>query len=516
MFWHRRSRVALTFVCALALILSFAGSAVAYDKPLAWDNISNWPESGLGFSSTNPGSVLDAEAWWRDFWGNSTSASYELEIPAGCVPEHFSDGQRNYDPGTGLPVEPIVLGAIYVVDKSPDTDINENAPALYEHATGLWTPQNLLILKADMLSTAAGSPTLPNARFPWEGEWFLHYSFYSESDVSTLTITVPLNVDVTPPAPVRKVVARPSAKYSGATGGWFESNRAHVTWEDMEYDAMSGIAYYKIVVNGEEFDQRVWHLGHTSTSISVEDLPPGENVIEIIPIDRATNEGPAEKVTFKSDPDYPVVKITTPSAEGQTLPVKPTFAADVTDGAGIQWVDFAIDGKSIYTDLEAPYAVTWNMASYSTGPHTLTVRAKDMYGHVTEAKRTFYVDKTIPIVSSLSDAPDPFYPVLKDGYKDAMTVNFFTSEGGKCALYVYDSAGNLWAKRTKRCIGSGWQSMSWDGVGGEDEVKVGTFTYKIEVRDAAGNPGYSATGYTTIRDYEIVRVAPNAVQIVPR
>jgi len=535
MLWQRRSRVALTVVCALALLLSTSAPAFAglNDLPVlpgtegaAWpvgdeNAVTSLPTiPAWAFSATNPADENHPDSWWRQGWGNSLAAHFDLAIPVDTVPE----GQPRPDPTYDW-----VLGAMYVADRDPNTDVNELTPYAYDHATQLAPTgetdpypytflfrESIDILGSYVYGEGDTGALYSGARYGYEGPWWLHYNFYSQSDVATRTLTIPFGIDVTPPTPVRKVTVRPSTSYTGPTDIWFESARAYVTWEDMEYDALSGVVFYEVLLNDEVVDDRVWHLSHTARSITIENMPPGVNQIQVVPVDRATNRGPAQTVTFKSDTDIPVVEVTAPAKDGATMPLRATFAATATDGAGIEWVDFAIDGTSIYTDKSAPYAVTWNMGAYSVGPHTLTVTAKDMFGHTATAKRTFYVDKTIPKISSVSDAPDPFYPIIQEGYKDTMTVQFYTSEGGKCALYIHNAAGTRVATRSKASIGSGWQSISWDGQIGEGVADPGTYNYKVKVVDAAGNVGWSGTGYTTIRDYEIIRVAPNAVKIVPR
>ena len=519
MFQQRRSKVALTVVCALALSFALAVPAHAVVPAVNANAISNMPEEWdsdriLGTTTTNPGHSTEAEVWWRQGWGNSLVLDWRAYIPSGTLPEGTD---RSYDTTLNAPIEPWTLGAFFVLDGSPGTVLDPNTPQLYGHATGVWVGDQLHITPS-VLAYSAGRPIPPGGRFPYEGDWYLHYNFYSETQVSTRTITWKnLRVDLTPPASVRKVVAKPTSDYIGPTDIWFESAQAHVTWEDMEYDSLAGTAYYRVLVNGTVFDDQVWHLGHSSRSVTIDDLPPGENKIEIITVDRATNESVPHAVTFKSDPDFPVVEITSPGYSGQLMPKSSTFAADVTDGAGIQWVDFAIDGKSVYTDKSAPYGFTKDMAAYSNGAHTLTVKAKDMFGHQTVETRSFSLDKTVPRVSSISDSPDPFYPIIREGYKDNTTIQFFTSEGGALLLSVYDADGALFTQRSKRNIGSGWQSIVWDGLGGEGgSAQTGTFSYRVMVKDAAGNKGYSGYGYTTIRDYEIVRISPDAVRIVPR
>ncbi|MCF2138304.1 MAG: Ig-like domain-containing protein [Candidatus Thorarchaeota archaeon] len=53
-------------------------------------------------------------------------------------------------------------------------------------------------------------------------------------------------------------------------------------------------------------------------------------------------------------------------------------------GSGIDYVEFKIDGVSVYNDTTAPFALYWNSRTVSNGSRTLTVVAHDVAGHVSE------------------------------------------------------------------------------------------------------------------------------------
>ncbi len=506
MFTRGRSSVAqilLTVVMLLMLTPSLAAGS------------GNDPPSGTSLTNPMYPTPVESEyhllphpedaspyplSWWRQAWGKTTMPQFTFDHP---------------DPVTPGGIQ----GFYYVVDRSADTTLNLTDTATYYQSS---SPVSTLVQLGSLnmvdvyLNDAPSGGWMyvdPGMRVPWEGQWYLHMMWYDMAANLYTTHHVPIGVDLTPPLAVTGLVARPSWSYVGPTNQWFATRRAHVTWEDKDYDALSEVAKYDIYVDGEYVTSK-FEADHIFESVTLEDLSGGKHTIDVFAVDRATNVSPRASAFFYSDPDTPTVSITSP-VNGGKVGLNAVFSATAKDEAGIQWVDFAIDGVSFATDRGAPYTATKNMSAYSTGTHTITARAKDMLGREVSTSHTFTIDKTVPVISSVTDSTDPFYPMIVDGYKDTMAVSFWCSEGGTATLNVYDSTGQVYATRS-RSVGSGWQSVVWDGVSKYNRKGVGTFRYTLSVRDPAGNTATAGYYTTTIRDYEIVRVSPSAVRIVPR
>jgi len=505
MFTRGRSRVAsiaLLILMLLALTPSFA--AAGGNDPPTGTSTTN-PMYATPFRDMHliplPGDASPYPlSWWREGWGSANTPQFTFLHPDTVTPGG-------------------IQGFYYVVDRSPDTTLTLAAAGSYYQSSNPVSTLvelgylNILDVYYQDAPPGGWGFSQPGMRLPWEGQWYLHMLWYDMVGNQYVTHHIPVGIDQTPPLAVSSLMARPSLSYVGPTNRWFPTRRAHVTWEDKDYDALSGVAKYDIYVDGEYATSK-FEADHIFESVTLEDLSGGRHVIDVYAVDRAVNRSPRATTYFYSDPDTPTVTITNP-VNGGRVGLNATFKATATDEAGIQWVDFAIDGVSFYTDRTAPYEAIRNMSAYSAGTHTLTVRAKDMYGRVVSRSHTFTVDKTYPVLSSVSDWPDPFYPILTDSYKDTMTVSFWCSEGGTATLNVYNANGDVYATRS-RSIGSGWQSIVWDGVSKWGRKGTGTFRYTLTVRDAAGNATSAGYYTTTIRDYEIVRIAPNAVRIVPR
>jgi len=77
------------------------------------------------------------------------------------------------------------------------------------------------------------------------------------------------------------------------------------------------------------------------------------------------------------DPNPPTVSITAP-ANGATLSGVTTLTASANDDVAVLGVQFKLDGAPIGAeDTTAPYSISWDSATATNGPHTLTAVARD-------------------------------------------------------------------------------------------------------------------------------------------
>lgn len=74
-------------------------------------------------------------------------------------------------------------------------------------------------------------------------------------------------------------------------------------------------------------------------------------------------------------PAAPTVAMTAPSGGSVNRTV--SLTANATAGAGINRVEFLVDGNLIATDTSAPYSADWNTSTVSDGSHALTARVVD-------------------------------------------------------------------------------------------------------------------------------------------
>lgn len=83
------------------------------------------------------------------------------------------------------------------------------------------------------------------------------------------------------------------------------------------------------------------------------------------------------------DTEPPVCMISSP-ATGSTVPNKPTMSIHVSasDNVGVVRVDLYIDGTLVGSDIGAPWLFTVNTKRWSSGTHTILVRATDIANNI--------------------------------------------------------------------------------------------------------------------------------------
>lgn len=80
----------------------------------------------------------------------------------------------------------------------------------------------------------------------------------------------------------------------------------------------------------------------------------------------------------------PTVAITSPST-GSLLKGTVTMTADASDNVAVSKVDFYVNGKLLITELTPPYSISWNTTTVADGSYTLTAKAYDSSGNVTQS-----------------------------------------------------------------------------------------------------------------------------------
>lgn len=516
--WHRRL---LGFI-ALLVALSTFGPAVV------WAALED-DASHNATTKTNPWDDADPAVYWRKGWGKSLFPELTLTPSTDTTVEL---GARGYD--TSNFVSPSgnnqvpTQGFYYLIDRSLNSVPAPSAPQvnISPDAAGSTLDHTFDILGVyNNPPTGGWNYTAPGLTQPYEGIWYVHIRWFNQYRLedATGTVTFRLGIDATPPGaiPQSSLLALPFMyDTQQAAPDWSDVNRRSLTWPNsyqplVGYDALSGIGLYRVRVNGDDpidVPATPWMaLG----SITVENLSPGENRIDVYAVDRATNESPLTTKYAYIDPDVPTVTSVTPVAGG-AVPIKARFSAIASDSVAVTRVEFRIDSGAPIIDTAAPYAVTKDMSRYAAGRHTLRVTAVDKFGHRGTVTQSFYLDKTPPALRALGDSPDPFYPIISDGIRDAMWARYRIWERCTIKLQVYNRAGRLLATRSKSArAGSG--AIKWDGKNNSGSVvSPGTYYYRLVAIDRAGNPRYSAKCPTSIKNYQLVRTSDGGIRVVPR
>ena len=128
-------------------------------------------------------------------------------------------------------------------------------------------------------------------------------------------------------------------------------------------------------------------------------LGAGTYYYRVVAADAAGNSSPASNQAI-GDLAGPTVSLTAPAA-GATLANAVTVRANASDTAGVQSVQFTLDGVNLGApDTTSPYTLSWNTRSTTNGSHTLTAVARDAAGNVTtSAARTVNVSNTARIAA---------------------------------------------------------------------------------------------------------------------
>ena len=469
---------------------------------------------------TNPNDLTNSNEFWRQGWGNSLNPEFKI-TPAGSDPIEFG----------------FTTGLLYSVNRTIDAVIDASRPDNYSKssfADGPVFSKTIDLLGVFVESEPVGgwpASTLGGETQGYEGIWYFNFlPFTTKGYVPQNTQAVAFGIDVTDPRPVANLKASPSHDVSAANQ-WTSASRAHVTWLPDRYDDLSGVAYYKVLVDDESVtpaestDGRIYEvIGRTPSAITVEDMPAGKHKISIIPVDRATNEGPAASTYFYSDPDVPKIQLLAPTAT--IIQVKPSLVASASDLGGVRNVTFRLDGAAIGTvstpgSDKVSYSHTPDLSAFAAGTHVLSATVTDMFGRTSVVSMNVTLDKTPVRVTNFSRTPSIFYPIIREGYYDNSTIKYTLNKTATVTLKIRDSGGTV-RKTMTATKNAGNSRFTWDGKWSSDgKVHVGsrgssTYSYQITAVDSAAYSATTAKISTTIRNYQLVKTGTNTVKVVKR
>jgi hypothetical protein len=420
---------------------------------------------------------------------------------------------------------------IYDLRRAPEL-IDAGKPDAYFRSwrpqTGTWSTHMDTTL--DLTSVMAYPPPggwpapEPGAEQAIEGTWYLQYKgFLNNGWAESATNVVKFGIDLTPPSTVDSLTASPTTDTAMA-GHVSAGTRTHITWLGKDYDALSGVAYYQVMLDGAkaipldtgDTQGRVFDIpGRAEPGVTIENLTPGKHVIEVYAVDRAGNAGNSVSTTVFSDPDVPQIAIVRPS--NGLIGLHPLLEASATDVGGIQSVVFRFDGTVVLTKTSAPYSGTADLSAFGAGTHTLTATVTDMFGRTVTATQTVTLDPTALSITKFARNYALFYPIKRDKYYDNLTLSFYTNKVCSAKIAITNSSGTL--VRTLSVTGNtGTKNTAvWDGKWSSDnKAHTGTFYLQLTATDAAGNVATTGRLSTVIRNYQVVRISKRKVKIVAR
>lgn len=181
----------------------------------------------------------------------------------------------------------------------------------------------------------------------------------------------------------------------------------------------------------------------------------------------------------------PTVMLTAP-ANGANVSGTATVSATASDNVGVDRVEFLLDGALLGSDSNAPYSLSWNTATASSGAHTLQARAFDLADNVgTSAAITVNVvgggSGGTPLVAEFSneDANDGYVKANADGSAPAV---------GTLEAYSGLALGRGTDGKYNRAL------LSFDTSSLPDGATVVSATVTVTYRSAYGDPWSSPVG----------------------
>src|SRR5437870_8365542 len=109
----------------------------------------------------------------------------------------------------------------------------------------------------------------------------------------------------------------------------------------------------------------------------------GSHTLTAIARDAAGNRTTSSPVLVTVDNVSTTVSLTSPG-NGAAISGTITVSATASDNVGVAGVQFQLDGANLGAEVTAaPYSVSWNTTTASSGSHTLTAIARDAAGNRT-------------------------------------------------------------------------------------------------------------------------------------
>lgn len=191
------------------------------------------------------------------------------------------------------------------------------------------------------------------------------------------------------------------------------------------------------------------------------------------------------------DGNAPTVSLTAP-ANGASVSGTVAVSATASDDIGVDRVEFLLDGTLLGSDASAPYSISWNSTTASTGNHTLQARAFDLADNVgTSAAVAVNVlegsggGAPLLVEFSNEDSNDGYVKANADGSSPAV---------GTLEAYSGLALGRGADGKFNRSL------LSFDTSSLPDGATIVSATVTVAYRSASGNPWGSPVGNTLVVD----------------
>lgn len=331
-----------------------------------------------------------ANTWYEASWQNHAELDFNQEL--GSVTD---------------PTE-----VLYLVNRTPMQGIDATNPNAYYSSSNIADNATLYSNTIDLLGVYlsnpgafAGSLQFPGSvTSPLEGLWYTHALVRNAlAEAGPITHSV-YGVDMTAPTQVGGVQAFTDNVTAVPATQWLDQSRVVVRWNGGQYDALSGVAFYNVYVDGQllggENARVAYEHNRARMAVTLEDLAPGFHKVEVTAVDNALNEGPRSAPFTVRIKSTPTIRITAPASDDVTVTTPAPLRATIADPSGFTSVVFSIDGQPVQTfypaSAETTVMVCSAYAPLQTGSYNFTVTANSASGNTATASRPFNVDSTLP------------------------------------------------------------------------------------------------------------------------
>ncbi len=180
-----------------------------------------------------------------------------------------------------------------------------------------------------------------------------------------------------------------------------------------------------------------------------------------------------------TDTQTPTVGISSPGASSSVAGLT-TVNVSATDNVGVSKVELWVNGTLLTTDTTAPYSFAWDTTKVANGTATLTAKAVDAAGNAASSAVAVNVanavvaDTTPPAVALANPA---------SGSRVSGSVKVSASASDNSGVSGLSLALFINGSRVATATGSSSLSYTWN----TRKIAAGTYTLRVDARDAAGN-----------------------------
>ncbi len=197
---------------------------------------------------------------------------------------------------------------------------------------------------------------------------------------------------------------------------------------------------------------------------------------------------PSVTIVVDKTPPTGSIKINNDASYTTSTSVTLGLSATDTGDAGIDKLMFSLDNLNWLAPL--PYTTNASTTLSSTnGIKYAYVKFSDKAGNWSQVySDSIILDNTKPVISGISDSPDPFYPNKGQASKINYTATDNLAGSLSVSVSIYTSGGGLVRTLGPYSKAQGASYITWDGKNSSGAV-VGNATYKYNIKavDAAGN-----------------------------